>query len=229
VPIGFAVDPAVPTGGLIYNTMNNTVWVNWNTAYATGSTTVPQYNPMFAGTTGTTIYLNDLVWISWNTTWTETQEQRAQREAAHAERERLHAEEMARLAAAQAERSRVRVAAKARAEELLLSLLTDEQVASYRDKGWFEVRGSKGGRWRIRNRGQAGNVDLMPEIGEEREATYCAHPPDHLPDADAYVAQMLHIVTDEEDFVRVANQHWRRPAAARVRVTVRGGAGHVAA
>ena len=110
------------------------------------------------------------------------------------------------------ERRIAREVARTRAEELLLSLLSEEQAASYRERGWFEVRGSKGGRWRIRNRGQSGNVDLMPEIGEEREATYCAHPPDGLPDADAHVAQMLALVTDEEAFLRVANCHYRRPA-----------------
>jgi hypothetical protein len=45
----------------------------------------------------------------------------------------------------------------------------------------------------------------MPEIGEIREASYCCHPPDGLPDADAHVAQMLHLVTDEEGFRRTAN------------------------
>ena len=39
-----------------------------------------------------------------------------------------------------------------------------------------------------------------------------AHPPDSLPDADAHLAQMLALVTDEEKFLRVANCHYRRPA-----------------
>jgi hypothetical protein len=97
---------------------------------------------------------------------------------------------------------------------VLLSLLTAEQAASYQENGWFEVRGSRGGRWRIRNRGQAGNVDLMPEIGEERDASFCVHPPDGLPDADAHLAQMLALVTDEDRFRQVANCVHRRAAAA---------------
>jgi hypothetical protein len=93
-----------------------------------------------------------------------------------------------------------------------MSLLSDEQAVSYRENGWFEVRGSRGGRWRIRNRGQAGNVDLMPEIGEVREASYCCHPPGGLPDADAHAAQMLHLVTDEDGFRRTANLAYGRAA-----------------
>lgn len=191
--------PAVPyaIGTPVYGTCgtltNDTVWGAWNTAYSTGATT-------YSTSSTTTVLLNVTVWGNWNAVYTETQEQRAERERHQAEMTR--ARELHR---------QVREVARTRAEELLLSLLTDEQAASYRDKGWFEVRGSKGGRWRIRNRGQSGNVDLMPEIGEEREATYCAHPPGQLPDADAYVAQMLHLVTDEEGFMKVANEHWRRP------------------
>lgn len=127
-------------------------------------------------------------WQAWNATYTETAEYSAVRQA--------------------------RLAACSRAEELLLSLLTDEQAADYEQHGWFEVRGSKGGRWRIRDRGQAGNVDLMPEIGSERMASYCCHPPDSLPTADAHLAQLLHLVTDEDGFRRTANVAYRRPAAA---------------
>jgi hypothetical protein len=111
-------------------------------------------------------------------------------------------------------RDREGAVAHSRAREVLLSLLTDEQAASYAEKGWFEVRGSRGGRWRIRARGQAGNVDLMPEIGDEREASFCCHPPGGLPDADAHLAQMLHLVTDEDGFRRTANLAYRRPVAA---------------
>lgn len=152
-----------------------------------------------------------------NTDYQETEEERAGRERRQAERD-------ADWQRRQEEQERERDAVRARAQELLRSLLSDEQWASYQGNGWFEVRGSKGGRWRIRNRGQSGNVDLMPEIGEERDATYCAHPPGGLPDADAHAAQMLALVTDEEAFARVANVHYRNPAreaerAQRLRAT----------
>lgn len=117
-------------------------------------------------------------------------------------------------AAGLAGRSQARLIARDRAAELLGYCLTSDQRATLREHGWFEVRSSKGRRWRIRDRGQSGNVDLMPETGDERLATYCAHPPEGLPDPDAYLAQMLTLITDEDAFLRVANLHYRRPVAA---------------
>jgi hypothetical protein len=188
-------------------------WAAWNTMYTAGATTMTvipaagtwaNWNILStAGTCSTTVMTTTATtWGTWNSTYEETREQREDRERRHAEAAR--AAEVARAE---------RAAAKERALELLSLCLTDEQMASYRERGWFEVTGSKGGRWRIRARGQSGNVDLMPEIGEEREATYCAHPPEGLPDADAHLAQALTLVADEDAFLSVANCHYRRRAA----------------
>jgi len=180
-----------PTGGTALTTFtSDIVWASWNTTYSTTSSWGS--NSLYTLSAGYTT--SSTIWTGWNTAWRESAEQRARREQHQAQA---------------ASRHQARAVASARAEELLLALLTEEQAATYQEHGWFEVRGSRGGRWRIRNRGQSGNVDLMPEIGEERQATYCAHPPDHLPDADAWIAQMLHLVTDEEGFRKVANLHWR--------------------
>jgi hypothetical protein len=99
-----------------------------------------------------------------------------------------------------------------RAEALLLSLLDEIQAASYIQQGWFEVRGSAGGRYRVNRRGQAGNVDEMD--GNVIIASLCIHPYGGFPDADAHVAQYLALVTDEPGFRRTANRtpHIRRPA-----------------
>jgi len=188
-------------------TMADGAWTAWNNAVMTTTGSAA-----FNYTTSTAYVSNGVSWVSWNTRYEEeTEEQQREREAREAEVmadwRRQHAEQEA----AEAERARERAEADQRAQELLLSLLTPQQRESYLDKGWFEVRGSKGGRWRIRNKGQSGNVDLMPEIGEERDATYCAHPPGGLPNADAHLAQMLALVTDEESFLRTANRHYRRP------------------
>lgn len=102
------------------------------------------------------------------------------------------------------ERERERAAA--RAERLLLSFLTPEQARSYVADGFFLVTGSAGGRWRIRREGYMGNVDLLDEDGRQ-VAWYCIHPPGSLPDADAHLAQMLHLVTDEESFRAIGNAH----------------------
>lgn len=93
-------------------------------------------------------------------------------------------------------------AALARAELLLSSALTSEQQGTRREHGYFDVSGSAGGRWRIWNNGQSGNVqDLASGMG------YCAHPPDYMPVPDAHLAQMLALVTDEAEFRKVAYPH----------------------
>jgi len=193
-----------PTGFYQYNT-----WQTWNLGTTTASTTnltTWQYwnNSPFISSSTTTLSIVP-AWGAWNTDYEETQEQRLERERFQAEqaaeRERVRVASAARYE----EQRQQRIVVQTRARELLLSLLTEEQAVSYTEQGWFEVRGSRGGRWRIRDRGQAGNVDLMPEIGDIREASFCCHPPGGLPDADAHVAQMLHLVTDEDGFRRTAN------------------------
>lgn len=176
-------------------TMNDQAWAAWNNSVSstTGSLAYSYSANMAMVSNGTT-------WLTWNSAYQETQDQKA-------ERERMEAEAVARME----EQQELRAAAGERALELLRSLLSDAQWASYQEKGWFEVRGSSGRRWRVRSRGQSGNVDLMPEAGEERDATYCAHPPGQLPDADAHVAQMLALVTDDEAFERTANRRYLRP------------------
>jgi hypothetical protein len=132
--------------------------------------------------------------------------------------EQVAARAAERVAEAQAyeERMRRRARVNDRAEELLLSLLSDDQCFSYTQNGWFEVRGSAGGLYRINRRGQAGNVDELPAPGAPRIASYCIHPAGNFPDADAHAAQYLALVTDEDEFRRVANRtpRYRIPAAA---------------
>lgn len=224
MPMACITGPA--TAGTTAPGTNGAVWQSWNLLYTAASTStgatimVPAdtawqaWNLACTGSTATGMWVSSgqtpvviTQWAAWNTVYEETREQA---EARHRREEQARQQAEQELRALEQEHAQ----ARAKAEELLLSLLAPEQQRTYAEHGWFEVRGSRGGRWRIRNRGQAGNVDLMPEIGEEREATYCAHPPERLPDADAYVAQMLHLVTDEDGFKKVANLHWRRQPAA---------------
>jgi hypothetical protein len=186
-------------------TTTDTTWTAWNNnvTSTTGSLALNYASGTAYVSTGTQ-------WLSWNTSHTEMTEEQA---AAFAEAQRAAEERRAAQEAERAALTAERGKASERAVELLLSLLTPEQAASYQEHGWFEVRGSSGRRWRIRNRGQSGNVDLMPEIGDEREMSLCAHPAGWLPDADAHVAQMLALVTDDEAFARTANVHYRRPGS----------------
>jgi len=110
-----------------------------------------------------------------------------------------------------------RQVADARAHVLLLSLLTSDQAESYQRHGWFVVLGSAGGWYRIRNQGQAGNVDELTGDGQ-RTATWCCHPPGGLPDADAHVAQLLQLQADEPGF-RAAGNRTPRLLASRPLVT----------
>jgi hypothetical protein len=103
-----------------------------------------------------------------------------------------------------------RNAATARAEELLLMMLDEVQAAQYRMARTFDLVGSLGGRYRI-HPGTMGNVDALDADGEWVGAL-CAHPTGGLPLPDVALAQMLHITTDERDFVATANVHrGRRP------------------
>jgi hypothetical protein len=122
--------------------------------------------------------------------------------------------QLARYRAEAAERRQQRARATARAHELLASVLDEEQARSYDRQGFFELRGSRGGWWRIRRDGQAGNIDELERSGGPRVATWCCHPPGGLPDADAHLAQLLHLTTDEDGFRATGNRTPRRQLAA---------------
>lgn len=123
-------------------------------------------------------------------------------------------EELDRIAAEQYRFQRERLARVTRraerAEALLASLIDEDQMRSYLTRGWFEVTGSSGGRYRINRNGQAGNVDELAAQGSERVASLCIHPYGGYHDADAHAAQFLALVTDEEGFRRTANRTPRR-------------------
>lgn len=96
--------------------------------------------------------------------------------------------------------------ADARAEALLLSFLSEEQQRNYRDGQWFEVVGSAGGRYRIRQ-GMVGNIDWLDEDGAAA-GSLCCHPVYSLPHPDIMLAQMLALITDEKAFVRLAHRYY---------------------
>jgi hypothetical protein len=179
-------------------TTGNSTWQNWNQDWTSLGTVSGNFN---INTTASSTYATG-GWVQWNTAYTETEEQRAERE----ERQRRDQADWQRR---YEEQQREHQAVKARAEELLVALLSDEQAETWRQHDWFTVRGSSTGRaYRVR-RGVAGNVDRMAEVGDEAEVTYCAHPPG-LPAEDVNLAQLLLLATDEEEFLRVANATPRR-------------------
>lgn len=103
------------------------------------------------------------------------------------------------------ERHQQRQAASVRARALLEDFLSAEQKAEL-EQGYFHVVGSRGRRYRIRAQGQAGNVELLRPDGG-LQARLCAHPRNHLPDADAWLVQMIELRHNEDNFLRTANVH----------------------
>ena len=132
-----------------------------------------------------------------------TAEERAQ-DAAYAltqeqRRQRQHEQE---------QRAAERIVAHSRAIDLLVSLLPDDQVQRYRNQGVFEILGSHGTLYRIRE-GVSGNIEWI-KPGGEVGGVLCAHPSMRdgwLPTPDVLASQLLAITTDEREFVRIANVH----------------------
>lgn len=124
-------------------------------------------------------------------------------------RERTSAEK-----ARTAEEQRLRDEAHARAEKLLLELLTPQQKVELQRRNYFHVRVGAT-RYRI-TRGVAGNV-LEVDNRSRIRFRFCAHPNENVPVPDVMLAQKLLIETEPERFFSLANRrqgrrHTRRPA-----------------
>ena len=95
-----------------------------------------------------------------------------------------------------------------RARELLESLLTLQQLTSWRNRGYFEFRGSAGTCYRLYDAGYSFNIHWIRSDGLTG-GVLCAYPKRHkgekLPTADLYIGQFLALVTNEEAFLDVAN------------------------
>lgn len=89
------------------------------------------------------------------------------------------------------------------ARRLLFSELTATQRRMLHRRGYFTIRGSQGGIYRI-HQGQVQNVVSVDERDQPR-VRLCAHPSSRVPDEDAMLAQKLMLETDEEAFLEVAN------------------------
>ena len=142
----------MPTTQFISNTATTVVWANWNDAWSIGTTSAITIGPAVA-------------WAGWNTTWEETAEQRAAREVRDAEAVQRQDE-------AKAERQ----AALKRSEELLEFVLTDEQMADYRERGYFEVTSEQGPA--LADPGTRPGRERGPDAGDgQRAGRHLLHPP----------------------------------------------------
>lgn len=100
-----------------------------------------------------------------------------------------------------------REAAHARSRELLESILSPAQLETAA-RGYVDITGSDGDRYRIELDSHSGNVVRMegPE-GDQRRDRWCAHGPAGLPLHDHHVQQILVLETDADAFRRRANRH----------------------
>jgi hypothetical protein len=92
-----------------------------------------------------------------------------------------------------------------KAYTLLKEWLSPEQLALFKSKGYFDVKGSHSGRrYRIRC-GQQFNIDQLDAKGA-RVAVWCFGPAGNLPVGDIMLAQKVAIETNERGALAVANR-----------------------
>jgi hypothetical protein len=99
-------------------------------------------------------------------------------------------------------------AARKRAREWLLSLLTPDQREVFQRNKWFVVEGGKTKRrYRIRaDNYLVANIDVLD--GDVVTHRLCAHSDlSELPLEDHLVAQKLMLESDEDEFLKIANRH----------------------
>jgi hypothetical protein len=107
-----------------------------------------------------------------------------------------------------------------RAEALLMDCLTDEQRVDYKVNNWIDVTSNTDNLWRVHTDNIIGNVQLLvmktdslklqywrdrwwrQGLGQE-PMKFCAHLR-YVPAADTFLAQILTLRHNEEEFLRVA-------------------------
>jgi hypothetical protein len=110
-------------------------------------------------------------------------------------------------------------AAKDKALETLTRMLNPEQLKTFNEDQYFEVRGSEGHRFKIYTWTYSGNVEWIDKTGRIK-GTYCCHPlgmtgrdpltgeRGRIPTLDAVIAQKLMLETDEIGFMRTTVVNW---------------------
>lgn len=105
------------------------------------------------------------------------------------------------------EREEAQRTAAARARDLLLSYLSDDQRRTFEEHGWFIVLGGRSGRrYRISGRSYAGNVALLHHDNDNVEASFCGHCDASIPLGDQLLAQKVMLEIDEPAYIALANR-----------------------
>lgn len=205
-----------------YDTGAADTWSAWTTTSSTSTArTYTTDNVWYAWSdskitataTATTTTTND-TWVTWTTDSTTGRGVRNVqiRQVAPPHFYRPGAEQRAedraraaRIAVAREEKARKQAEADARANELLMDNLTEQQKEDVVRDGFFFVPSKRPDRqYRIR-KGRVGNVDVM-EKGRVLHRL-CAHPDVQCPDDDTRLAQKLMLEHMEDAFIGRANVH----------------------
>lgn len=111
-------------------------------------------------------------------------------------------EELAARRAEQERQQQVRETARDRARTLLESLLDDMQREQLRKDGFFHVQTRDGEReYRL----APGRPPIRVKGEDGRRLSYCIHPTGGFNAEDVTISQFLMLVSDEDQFLRVAN------------------------
>jgi hypothetical protein len=139
------------------------------------------------------------------------QQQRMERAAREAEDRRLwearapeRAAAAARQAAEAARQAEARTTALKRSYDLLFRHLTDEQKTMLESENRFLIEVKSGKIYEIR-RGIHQNIYRLDDQGHPVEQLCCL-PQGQVPEGDVMLAQMLHLMVNEEGFRKVANR-----------------------
>lgn len=217
----------MPLGGLFLNTAQASAPSAWQTATPTGSggwisvatPTVIQcpstglgyvlYDGATEASTTSTWYQEDgqgIVWVTPQQYFHLAQTRVPIYWERTAEQQRLLEEQAAVRAAFIQEQQEKAAAVRERARQLLLSHLTPAQRATFEANRWFVVTGGQSQqRYRIRDSGHAGNVDVLN--GERVQYRLCCHCDHQIPTYDNMLAQKITLEYDEKEFLRLANRH----------------------
>ncbi len=201
------------TAGTLGGLFGSPTWVTPTTQTASTTSTI-YYQDTFSQTASTTMGLyNTPAWAGqWTAQqdWSLEQDRRwlAQAMAAQAqlhEVNRLQRDAVRTMAAPAIHRRPD--PAVARARELLMSYLSDEQRRTFEEHGWFVVVGGRSGRrYRISGASYAGNVLLLCADNDTVEARFCGHCAPNIPLGDQLLAQKVMLEVDEPAYIALANR-----------------------
>lgn len=188
--------------GVDYGATSGVAWTQWTTnSTASTATTIdpwPRWVIDCGVSTTSAMTVTNTAWVNWAIngqveykvpnipTYTEEELQRQREE----------------IAARRLAREQKDEAANRRALLLLMAILSAEQKKELTERGRFHVSARSGRRYRVSD-GSHGNLSLVDEHGNVLKKL-CVQPTG-IPKHDVMAGQALHILDNEEEFVRRAN------------------------